>query len=620
MEHHTKKNSGGLMGVVAVLFGLAFIILPLMFSEAVTGTAQVILTSFGVLLLLTGGIVVTITKLYVKTSANEAFVRTGMGGEKTIISGGALVLPVVHNIIWVSLETMKLVVKRTGATALICGDKLRADVVSEFYIKIERDAQSVQSAATSLGGRSVNGDSIKELVEEKFVSALRTVSSTMELMDLHQNRAKFAGDVQAIVSKDLAPNGLTLETVTISTLDQTPVNSMQSGENIFDAQGARKVAEIVESQRVATTKIKTKADQDVKSEEVTRDKFIFAQEYEAAKAEAERDALIKKVQAEQEQEAATVTAQQEEKTGIAQVKKEENIALAGVTKEKNLEVANKQREQAAETADIEKQKAVELAAQDKEIAVAGKEKEKAEAQKLKFDAEALEEESRQSVRTVTEVETADRAKKTAIIAEEAEAAKSKVKENTKADVDAYTVTKKASADMEAAENKAQAIRTQAQADRDAKVAEAEGKKALEMIPVEVEGARVEVRQKDVEVTGTELKYKAEHQEISKELEIALANIAKDKEIGVAKAQALGQALSSANMQIWGDSNMMSTITKLFTNGQAGAAAVNGFMSQLDEEGENVLVILKTLVEKFGHKLGDKAKAKITDVISETVKK
>ncbi len=40
------------------------------------------------------------------------FVRTGFGGEKVVINGGALVLPVLHETMPVNLNTVRLAVKR----------------------------------------------------------------------------------------------------------------------------------------------------------------------------------------------------------------------------------------------------------------------------------------------------------------------------------------------------------------------------------------------------------------------------------------------------------------------------------------------------------------------------
>ena len=46
--------------------------------------------------------------LYRRSSKEVSFVRTGMMGEKVVISGGAFVLPIIHNITQVGMRTLSL--------------------------------------------------------------------------------------------------------------------------------------------------------------------------------------------------------------------------------------------------------------------------------------------------------------------------------------------------------------------------------------------------------------------------------------------------------------------------------------------------------------------------------
>src|SRR6266508_38399 len=106
-----RRGSGVGLGVMVILVALLFIIGPFVAastSDQVSETTQVILVVFGGMLLILGAIVVTITRLYIKTSADQSFVRTGMGGRRPIIDGGSIVIPVVHNVVAVSLQTMRL--------------------------------------------------------------------------------------------------------------------------------------------------------------------------------------------------------------------------------------------------------------------------------------------------------------------------------------------------------------------------------------------------------------------------------------------------------------------------------------------------------------------------------
>ena len=50
---------------------------------------------------------VIFSKLYQRASKEISFVRTGLGGEKVIKDGGAIVLPVLQDIIPVNMNTLK---------------------------------------------------------------------------------------------------------------------------------------------------------------------------------------------------------------------------------------------------------------------------------------------------------------------------------------------------------------------------------------------------------------------------------------------------------------------------------------------------------------------------------
>ena len=60
-----------------------------------------------------------LTRLYRRASKEVSFVRTGFGGEKVIMNGGAMVLPVLHEIIPVNMNTLRLEVRRAAQQALI---------------------------------------------------------------------------------------------------------------------------------------------------------------------------------------------------------------------------------------------------------------------------------------------------------------------------------------------------------------------------------------------------------------------------------------------------------------------------------------------------------------------
>src|SRR5881398_2747280 len=148
--------------------------------------------------------------LYLRSSKERAFVRTGLGGQKVVMNGGAFVLPIVHDVIPVNMNTLRLEVARGRDKALITKDRMRVDVVSEFYVRVAAQAQSVAAAAQTLGLRTLAPEQLKELVEGKFVDALRTAAAEMTMEELHEKRGAFVRRVRESVAEDLKQNGLEL--------------------------------------------------------------------------------------------------------------------------------------------------------------------------------------------------------------------------------------------------------------------------------------------------------------------------------------------------------------------------------------------------------------------------
>ncbi len=74
--------------------------------------------------------------LYLRSSKERSFVRTGLGGQKVVLGGGAFVLPIVHDVIPVNMNTLRLEVSRGRDKALITKDRMRVDVIAEFYVRV----------------------------------------------------------------------------------------------------------------------------------------------------------------------------------------------------------------------------------------------------------------------------------------------------------------------------------------------------------------------------------------------------------------------------------------------------------------------------------------------------
>ena len=559
---------------VMLIVGLGLIAVPFL-VPGLPGLSQAILAVFGGVVLLFSSIAFIVTRLYRKTSADEAFVRTGVGGRRCIIDGGAIVIPVVHEIIPVSLKTFKLDVDRTGPEALITADFLRADVKAVFYVRVRKEPEDIVQAATSLGAISSDPTAVQQLIFEKLVSALRTVAATQRLYDLNAKRAEFAEAVQKIVEQDLKSNGLTLESVTISSLDQAPLDAMRPQDNVFDAQGAKTIAEQVQAQRVAKNMIERDADQKVKEQNVKTAQYLAGQEVIEARAKAEAEANKSIAASEAQQKAATVAAEQSQLAGVARVKADQEVKLATVLQTQAVEVADQDREKAAQVASVAKVKAVELARRDQQIAIADAEKKRATAEAQQLIAEQERKAAEQAVLTVQVRATAERDKDKAVIAKQAEVEQQRIEQQMHADVAAYAEVKKADADQTAAMKQASARITLAEATKQAKSLEAEGERAVQMVPVNVAQEQVKVQDAQVTVKIRDLEGQTRFEKIARELQVDLAKIAADKEAKIAAAQAFGQALAKANMTIWGDPSALQRMASAFYQGQATGMYVQG---------------------------------------------
>ena len=447
-------------------------------------------------------------KLYHRASKQISFVRTGFGGQIVIMDGGAMVLPVMHEIIPVNMNTLRLEVNRANDQALITRDRMRVDVLAEFYVRVKPTEESIANAAQTLGMRTMQPDTLKELVEGKFVDALRAVAAEMAMTELHEKRVDFVQKVQQVVSEDLLKNGLELESVSLTGLDQTS-REYFNPDNAFDAEGLTKLTEEIESRRKRRNDIEQDTQVEIKRKnlEAERHKLEIGREEEYARLKQQRELEIRRAaqsaeiaveQAEKKRDAAQAEIVAKQQTDQARITSERAVEEARIHKERELkemeiarakavQAAEIEKEKAIEAATINKQKVVELDEQDRAIAIAEKSKDKSEAEAQASHARASAVRAAEQVITVQEGEKAERGKQIELV----DAAK-------QAETEALRITVAAEAEKRAASDKADAVRILAEGDADkfriAAQGNAEGEKlaadaAEKRYAVEAEGKR-----------------------------------------------------------------------------------------------------------------------------------
>ena len=414
--------------------------------------------------------------LYLRSSKERAFVRTGLGGQKVVMNGGAFVLPIVHEVVPVNMNTLRLEVSRGRDKALITKDRMRVDVVSEFYVRVQAGPDAIASAAQTLGQRTLEPETLKELVEGKFVDALRTVAAEMTMEELHEKRGEYVKRVKGVVAADLLQNGLELEAVSLTQLDQTAMEFFNPS-NAFDAEGLTRLTEQIERRK----KIRNDIEQDTmiqvrnKNLETERQALDIDRELEYARLAQERELEMQR--ASQRADVARQRADKEQEAERAQIGAREAVDRARISSERAVEEERIGKEREVEQLEIARRQAVELAEQQRAIAVAEQSKAQSEAQGAADLARARAVSEEERVFTARETEVAERRKRIDLIGAQQEAER-----------DALRVRVGAEAEKAAAGDRGAAVRAEAEAYADSERVRAMAARIRN--EVEAEGTRL----------------------------------------------------------------------------------------------------------------------------------
>ncbi len=300
--------------------------------------------------------------VYKRAPANMGFIRTGFGGTKVCLGQGAMVFPVFHDVTWVSLETIKLIVSRSRDQAILTADKIRVDVVAELYAHVGHSEDDLLTASRSLGEKTFDADNIRNLLEAKIISALRSYAATKTLTELHENRDVFAKDIKVQVLESFKANGLALEEVTIVTMEQTGKEYFKT-DNVFDAEGLKIITAITSKAKREVHETEKKASVAIRQKELDTQLELLEIERQEAFARANQDKAVSNEQALRvgekqryvlEQKIAVEETEIHNEQTLEQLRTERDIAL--------IEEARKR-----EVAEIDKTRITEQERRDREI-------------------------------------------------------------------------------------------------------------------------------------------------------------------------------------------------------------------------------------------------------------
>ncbi len=440
-------------------------------------------------------LVVVAAWLYERASREVSLVRTGLGGRKVVLDGGVIVLPYFHKVSRVNMQTMRLEVHRHGEQALITKDRLRVDVGVEFYVSVEPTEESIARASQTLGRRTFEADKLRDLIEGKLVDTLRSVAAQQTMDELHEGRGAFVKDVKSALTEEIRRNGLELESVSLTALDQTPFTALDEN-NAFNAVGMRKLAEVIANSKKERATIDADAEVSVRRSAMEAAKRTLQIDLEEQEAQIEQVKTLESLRATQ-------------LAAIAASKAESEIAAnaAKIEMEKSIRASDIRREEEISKAEIAQRLAVQTAEQQRNITLRKQSMDEAKAEAAASGAHAEAVKAAESVETAKAIAAAERGKSLDIIAAERESEVHGLRKREAADVEAATMITLAKARLQAAnsESDAEKARLSAMAEELALKAqnaramnEAENVMSPEIVDLSRDKARLEALPKIVE--------------------------------------------------------------------------------------------------------------------------
>lgn len=402
-------------------------------------------------------------RYYAKATLETALVRTGMGGRRVVLDGGCLALPILHQVQRVSMGTISFTTSRSGRDALMTQDQLRADVEMEFEFYVDPSEKGVATAAQALGRRIARGggDAVHEVLAGQLANAMQNAAAKRGLTDIHLDRAGYTDEVARLVGAHAERLGLVLVSASLVAVDQSDL-SQHDESNAFNAQGMRRLAELVAEQRKTRVKVETEA-------EIAISESRLAQHNKRLEVQrAEREAEIA-----QSEHIARLEAESRARSETSAVEGELASETARIDKEQRLKTAQVDNDEALRRAEMAAILALEEARISNDIQLARKRAEEAEAK-------AAEEASRAQVLLAAEQVQAQ--KERAIAEREREISGLKQKsalelESEKAASDVEIMLSRAQAEARAAQTAAETekIGMQARADGQTALNEAENR-------------------------------------------------------------------------------------------------------------------------------------------------
>jgi len=299
---------------------------------------------------------------YIQVPTNRVAVIIGRSKPKYVSGGGHLRIPIIEEILYMSLQPFEMPVKLQDTPD---SNMVPVTINAVGLARIGSNEEQIRTAADRFAG--VPSDMISSQVIEIFTGGLRSIVADMTIEELNKNREALSTRVMEKIGEDLGILGISVDNFTIQSIDDS--NGYIKALGKAQAASVKRDSEIAEAEANMTSRIKVAASKQSAAEAEAKAEARIAdavknRDLEIARFKAETDAETAKADqagplAEAEAREAVVVASAKVDAAQAQAEIEVNenrakVARARLQAEK-IEPANAEKEAAIVRADGEKQ-------------------------------------------------------------------------------------------------------------------------------------------------------------------------------------------------------------------------------------------------------------------------
>ena len=303
-----------------------------MISDGGGGIWQLVLIGAGVVFFLLFFVGVFFAARYKRCPPNRIMVIWKQGDKssslKCVHTGGQLVLPVIQDYSYMSLEPLVIEIPLEGALSL---NNIRVNVPSTFTVGIATDPILMNNAAERL--LMLNQQQVREQAQDIILGQLRLVIATLSIEEINKDREKFMGLINENVTQEINKVGLELINVNVRDITDesgyiSAIGQRAAAEAINRAkvevaeqerEGSVGEAMAVRERNVRVSEERSLAEQGQKAAEQQQRVQVAKLEAEAVTGEVEskRDREIATAEREAETIAARKRAEQEQRVQVA---------------------------------------------------------------------------------------------------------------------------------------------------------------------------------------------------------------------------------------------------------------------------------------------------------------